>query len=80
VISAVADAVLLNANFLDENGVKPLTVLKKAGLEHADLHSADTVNALYMAYQRHMTQAHDTDSESADDSDLQSEDFDSDAD
>ena len=40
----------------------------------------DAVNALYTAVQRHMPQALDTDSEAADDSDAQSEDFDSDAD
>jgi len=28
-------------NFLDENGLKPLKVLKKAGLEHADNRVAD---------------------------------------
>ena len=42
--------------FLDENGVKTLKVLKKAGLEHADLHSADAVNALYMSSQLYMPQ------------------------
>jgi hypothetical protein len=46
----------------------------------ADLHTPDAVNALYTAAQRHMPQALDTDSEEADDSDTQSEDFDSDPD
>ena len=50
-------------NFLDKNGVKPLKVLKTAGLEHADMHSADAVNALYMAFQRFMPQTLHTDSE-----------------
>ena len=70
-------------NFLDENEEKPWKVLKAAGLTpktDADWHTPDAVNALYTAAQRHMPQAHDTDSEAADDSDAQSEDFDSDAD
>ena len=59
-------------NFLDENGVKPLRVLKKAGLRHetdADWHSADAVQALYMASHRFMSQTLNTDSEAASDAD-----------
>ena len=76
-------------NLLDENDVKPLKVLKAAGLTPktaADWHTPDAVNALYTAAQRHMPPALD-DSEEADASDVQSEDlmgigfyFDSDAD
>jgi hypothetical protein len=46
-------------NFLDNLGVKPVKVLKKAGLRHetqADWHSCDAVHALYMASQRFMPQ------------------------
>jgi hypothetical protein len=70
-------------NFLDENEEKPWKVLKAAGLTPktgTDWHTPDTVNAMYTAAQRHMPQALDTDSEVPDDSDAQSEDFDSDAD
>ena len=70
-------------NFLDENEEKPWKVLKAAGLTpktDADCHTPDAVNSLYTATQRHMPQALDRDSESVDDSDAQSEDFDSDAD
>jgi hypothetical protein len=59
--------------FLDENGVKTLKVLKKAGLEHADLHSADAVNALYMSSQLYMPQTLHTDSEAASDADASDE-------
>ena len=58
--------------FLDINGVKPLRVLKKAGLRHetdADWHSADAVQALYMASHRFMPQTLNTDSEAASDAD-----------
>ena len=70
-------------NFLDENEEKPWKVLKAAGLTpktDADEHTPDAVNAMYTAAQRHMSQELATDSESADDSDVQSEEFDSDAD
>jgi hypothetical protein len=70
-------------NFLDENDVKPLKVLKAAGLTPktaADWHTPDAVNTLYTVAQRHMPQELDTDSEEADDSDMQSEVFDSAAD
>jgi hypothetical protein len=40
----------------------------------------DAINALYTAAQSHMPHALDPDSEAADDSDTQSEDFDSDSD
>jgi hypothetical protein len=69
-------------NFLDENEEKSWKVLKAAGLTpktDADWHTPDAVNALYTAAQRHMPQALD-DSEEADASDSQSEDFDSDTD
>jgi hypothetical protein len=69
-------------NFLDENDVKPLKVLKAAGLTPktaADWHTPDAVNVLYTAAQRHMPPALD-DSEEADASDTQSEDYDFDAD
>jgi len=70
-------------NFLDENEEKPWKVLKAAGLTpktDADCHTPDAVNSLYTATQRHMPQALDRDSESVDNSDAQSEDFDSDSD
>ena len=44
-------------NFLDDQGIKPVKVLKQAGLRHetqADWHSGDAVHALYMASQRFM--------------------------
>ena len=70
-------------NFLDENEEKPWKVLKAAGLTpktDADWHTPDAVNTLYTVAQRHMPQELDTDSEEADDSDMQSEVFDSAAD
>jgi hypothetical protein len=51
-------------NFLDDHGVKPVKVLKKAGLRHetqADWHSGDAVHALYMASQCFMPQTLHTD-------------------
>ena len=44
--------------FLDENGVKPLRVLKKAGLRHetdADLHSDDAFVFMFFALFRFLT-------------------------
>ena len=70
-------------NFLDENEEKPWKVLKAAGLTpktDTDWQTPDAVNALYTSAQRHMPEALDPDSEAADDSDTQSEDFDPDAD
>ncbi len=70
-------------HFLDENEEKPWKVLKAAGLTpktDADWHTPDVVNTMYTAAHCHIPQALDTDSEVADDSDVQSEDFDSDAD
>jgi hypothetical protein len=58
----------LLCNFLDDHGVKPVKVLKKAGLRHdtqTDWHSGDAVHALYMASQRFMPQTLHTDSEGA---------------
>jgi hypothetical protein len=58
----------LLCNFLDDHGVKPVKVLKKAGLRHetqADWHSGDAVHALYMAFHRFMPQTLHTDSEGA---------------
>jgi hypothetical protein len=55
-------------NFLDDHGVKPVTVLKKAGLRHdtqADWHSGDAVHILYMASHRFMPQTLHTDSKTA---------------
>jgi hypothetical protein len=59
-------------NFLDDHGVKPVKVLKKAGLRHetpADWHSGDAVHALYEASPRFMPQTLHTDSEAASDND-----------
>jgi hypothetical protein len=60
-------------NFLDDHGVKPVKVLKKAGLRHetqTDWHSGDAVHALYnMASQRFMSQTLHTDSETDSDDD-----------
>jgi len=70
-------------HFLDENEEKPWKVLKAAGLTpktDADWHTPDVVNTMYTAAHCHIPQALDTDNEVADDSDVQSEDFDSDAD
>jgi hypothetical protein len=60
-------------NFLDDqaenlHSVKPVKVLKKAGLRHetqADWHSGHAVHALYMASQRFMPQTLHTDTEAA---------------
>jgi hypothetical protein len=63
-------------NFLDDHGVKPAKVLKKAGLRpvtQADWHSGDAVHALYMASQRFMPQTLHTDSEAASDDDASDE-------
>ena len=57
-------------NFLDDHGVKPVKVFKKAGLRHetqADWHSGDAVHALYMSSQRFVPQTLHTDSEAASD-------------
>jgi hypothetical protein len=59
-------------NFLDNHGVKPVKVLKKAGLRHetpADWQSGATVHALYVASQQFMPQTLHTDSEAASDDD-----------
>ena len=61
---------------LEDHGVKPVKVLKKAGLRHetqADWHSGDAVHALYMASQRFMPQTLHTDSEAASDDDASDE-------
>jgi hypothetical protein len=58
-------------NFLDDRGIKPAKVLKKAGVLHetsADWHSGDAVNALYKAALPLMPQALYSDSEAASDS------------
>jgi hypothetical protein len=63
-------------NFLDDHGVKPVKVLKKACLRHetqADWHSCDVVHALYMPSQRFMPQTLHTDSEGASDDDASDE-------
>jgi hypothetical protein len=63
-------------NFLDDHGVKPVKVLKKAGLRHetqADWHIGDAVHVLYMASQRFMPQTLHTDSETASDDDASDE-------
>jgi hypothetical protein len=55
-------------SFLDNHGVKPVKVLKNAGLRHetpVDWHSGDVVQALYMASQSFMPQTLHTDSEAA---------------
>jgi hypothetical protein len=57
-------------NFLDDHGVKPAKVLKKAGLRNenpADWHSDDAVRALYTASLPFMPQSLYTDSEAASD-------------
>ena len=59
-------------NFLDDHGVKPVKVLKKAGLRTetpADWHSGDAVHALYMASHQFMPHTLHTDSEAASDDD-----------
>jgi hypothetical protein len=61
-------------NFLDDHGVKPAQILKKAGLRHvtqADWQDPDAVHALYMATQRFMPQTLQSDSEAASDDDEQ---------
>jgi hypothetical protein len=58
----------LSLQHLDDHGVKPVKVLKKAGLRHetqADWHSGDAVHVLYMASHRFMPQTLNTDSEAA---------------
>jgi hypothetical protein len=63
-------------NLLDDHGVKPVKVLKKADLRHetqADWHSSDAVHALYMASHRFMPQTLHTDSEAASDDDASDE-------
>ena len=63
-------------NFLDDHGVKPVKVLKKAGLRtetQADWRSGDAVHALYMASQRFMSHTLHTDSEAASDADASDE-------
>ena len=70
-------------NFLDGHGVRPVKVLKQAGLRyenHADWQSADAVHALYMAAQPFMPQTLHTDSEGASDNDDSDEHVDSDSD
>jgi hypothetical protein len=69
-------------NLLDDNDEKPWRILKAAGLTpktQANWYTPDEVTALYTAAQRHMPPALD-ESEEADASDAQSEDYDSDAD
>ena len=66
----------LPCNFLDDHGVKPVKVLKKAGLCHetqSDWHSGDAVHALYMASHRFMSRTLHTDSEAASDDDASDE-------
>ena len=62
--------------FLADHGVKPVKVLKKAGLRTetpADWHSGDAVHALYMASLPLMSQTLHTDSEAASDADASDE-------
>lgn len=59
-------------NLLDEHGVKPVKVLKQAGLRHdtpAAWQTGAAVHALYMASQKFMPQTLHTDSEGASDND-----------
>jgi hypothetical protein len=73
----------LPCNFLDDHGVKPVKVLKKAGLRHetqADWHSGDAVHVLYMVSQCFMPQTLHNDSEAASASDDQPALVDSDSD
>jgi hypothetical protein len=70
-------------NFLADHGVKPVKVLKKAGLRHetqADWHSCDAVHVLYMASHRVMPQTLHIDSEAASAFDEQPDLVDSDSD
>jgi hypothetical protein len=63
-------------NFLDDHGVKPVKVLKKADLRHetqADWHCSDAVHALYMASHCFMPQTLHTDNEGASDDDASDE-------
>ena len=63
-------------NFLADHGVKPVKVLKKAGLRtetQADWHSCDAVRALYMDSLSLMPQTLHTDSEAASDADASDE-------
>ena len=63
-------------NFLDDHGVKPVKVLKTAGLRHetqADWHSCDAVHALYMASHHFMPQTLHTDSMAVSDVDASDE-------
>jgi hypothetical protein len=69
-------------NFLDDHGVKPAKVLKKAGVRHdtpADWHISDAVHALYKASLPLMPQSLYSDSEAASDDDASVVDSDSDA-
>jgi hypothetical protein len=71
-------------NFLEDHGVKPAKVLKKAGLRNeapADWHSGDAVRALYTASLPFMPQSLYSDSEAAsdDDASVAIDDSDSDA-
>jgi hypothetical protein len=73
----------LPCNFLDDHGVKPVKVLKKACLRHetqSDWHSGDAVHVLYMASQRFMPQTLHTDSAAASASDEKLDLVDSDSD
>ena len=70
-------------NFLDDHGVKPAKVLKKAGLRNespADWHSGDAVRALYTASLPFMPQSLYSDSEAASDDDASVAIVDSDSD
>jgi hypothetical protein len=71
-------------NFLEDHGVKPVKVLKKAGLRNeasGDWHSGDAVRALYTASLPFMPQSLYSDSEAAsdDDASVAVDDSDSDA-
>jgi len=71
--SKPGDVTAFLCNFLVERGVKPVKVLKTAGLPHAtpdDLRDADSVQALYKAADPFMpeTVASDTDSAATDNS------------
>jgi hypothetical protein len=70
-------------NFLDDHGVKPAKVLKKAGLLNeapADWHSGDAVRALYTVSLPFMPQSLYSDSEAASDYDASVDIVDSDSD
>jgi hypothetical protein len=69
--------------FLDDHGVKPVKVLKKADSRHetqAEWHNGDAVHVLYMASHRFMPQTLHTDSEAVFASDEQPALVDSDSD